>query len=478
MGKRFVAMLAAMVLAVSLLLPAAAFAADAGSEAAASRAEQAGAQNAIADVDDVAAREAVSHAADACAVLVSAEGEAACIDGASFAAADFSRAQRGSNRDVDGVYIGYSYYMGSSPDKAVAVATETDVVVYVPAASSAYASADDAQACADLKAYFIALDAAANNAGIVVSDAQTWHFTSDESYVLGDTVLRFGVEGSEGRYYVTVLGSDGSDVVSANEAARPTHVDFFEIADPAAVNIVAPSTGLAAIEKFFSELDWSPLWVSLKTTGVAIVFIFILGLAAAYFCQRIPKRVQDVADAIFTIPMVLPPTVCGFLLLWLLGNASPTGQWLRSMGIELTFTWPATVVAAVVVAFPLMYRTARGAFEGLDPNMLDAARTLGWSNVKIFFKLMVPLAWSSIAAGTVLAFARALGEFGATLFVAGNHAGITTTLPIAIYFEWMGGNDAAAWFWAGVIIAFSFIVIVFVNLWSRRTTKYRRRNEE
>jgi molybdate transport system permease protein len=122
-----------------------------------------------------------------------------------------------------------------------------------------------------------------------------------------------------------------------------------------------------------------------------------------------------------------------------------------------------------------MYRTVLGAFEGLDTNMLDAARTLGWSEGKILYRLMVPLAWPSIAAGTVLAFARALGEFGATLFFAGNYAGVTQTIPIAIYFNWMGGNTETAYFWSGIVIAFSFLVILFINLWSRRTTKYNRK---
>ena len=214
--------------------------------------------------------------------------------------------------------------------------------------------------------------------------------------------------------------------------------------------------------------------MTLKTTLTAIVFIFVLGLLAAYFSLRIPARAQDIADSIFTIPMVLPPTVCGFLLLLAFGKNTAVGQWFIDIGFPLIFSWQATVLAAVVVAFPLMYRSARGAFENLDPNMLDAARTLGWSNAKIFFKLMLPLSWSSIAAGTVLAFARALGEFGATLFLAGNYLGITRTIPIAIYFEWMNGNTDVAIFWTVVIMAFSFVVILFINLWSRRTTSYRR----
>ena len=483
MEKRVRAAIVAAMLALSLSFPTAAFADTSanGAAEADARAEEAGWTDDVAAADEADAvdDEIASESADAASdVVVSAEGEVALADGASFAAADFSRAQRGSNRDVGGTYIGYSYYMGSSPDRAVAVATETDVVVYIPDSAGAFATVGDEASCSMLESYFIALDAASNNAGVFMTGDEQWRFTSDESYQVGNVVYRFGVEGSEGRYYVTVLGADGSDVVSADTSARPTHVDFLSIVAPDAVDIVLPATGLAAIGEFLTDLDWSPLLVSLKTTGVAIVFIFVLGLAAAYFCQRMPKRVVDVADAIFTIPMVLPPTVCGFLLLWLLGNASPTGQWLQSLGIKLTFTWEATVIAAVVVAFPLMYRNVRGAFEGLDANMLDAARTLGWSNLKIFFRLMIPLSWSSIAAATVLAFARALGEFGATLFVAGNYEGITQTLPIAIYFEWMGSNDEVAWFWAGVIIVFSFIVIMFINLWSRRTTKYRRRNED
>ena len=235
---------------------------------------------------------------------------------------------------------------------------------------------------------------------------------------------------------------------------------------------------MGAFGRFLSELDWSPLWVTLKTTGTAIAVVFVLGLAAAWWSLRIPSRVQDIADSIFTIPMVLPPTVCGFVLLLLLGKNTAVGQWFIDVGFPLIFSWPATVLAAVVVSFPLMYRSARGAFEGIDRTMLDAARTLGWSEGRIFFRLMLPLAWSSIAAGTVLAFARALGEFGATLFLAGNYVGVTRTIPIAIYFEWMNGNTDVALFWTGVIIVFSFLVILFINLWSRRTTRYRRRAQD
>jgi molybdate transport system permease protein len=204
--------------------------------------------------------------------------------------------------------------------------------------------------------------------------------------------------------------------------------------------------------------------------------VFVLGLAAAYFSLKISSRLTGVIDSIFTIPMVLPPTVCGFLLLMLFGNSTAVGKWLIEHGIELIFTWPAAVIAATVVAFPLMYRTARGAFEAQDPAIFDAARTLGWSESRIFMRLMLPLAWPSIAAGTVLAFARALGEFGATLFVAGNYAGVTQTMPIAIYFQWMGGRSDIATFWVFVVILISFAFIVFINWYASRTQKYRRRD--
>ncbi|MDD6739033.1 MAG: ABC transporter permease subunit, partial [Coriobacteriaceae bacterium] len=142
-------------------------------------------------------------------------------------------------------------------------------------------------------------------------------------------------------------------------------------------------------------------------------------------------------------------------------------------GLDLVFTWPAAVIAAVVVGFPLMYRTVLGAFEALDVNMLDAARTLGWSETRIFSKLMLPLAWPSIAAGMVLAFARAMGEFGATLFFAGNYAGVTQTMPIAIYFNWMGGSTDVAIFWVVVVIVISFLIIMIINLYSAHVQKYR-----
>lgn len=413
-------------------------------------------------------------------VEVSSESDAATIQNASFAVSDFTRAQKGSNREIDGQYVGYSYYQGTSTNYSVAISTKDYVLVYVPQTATTLCDTSNEKNCETLKSYFIALDNASPSGGVILSTDVPWYFTNDKEVTLNNMMYRFDVEVSKDKFYVTVLGSDGSDIISQDttNTLKPTHVDFLTISEPSAVAITQQTTGLAAFWEFLTTVNLDPLWVTLKTTGVSIIFIFILGLMAAYFTLRIPKQTKDIADTIFTIPMVLPPTVCGFLLLLALGNNSPFGTWLTDLGIHLTFSWEATVVAAVVVAFPLMYRSARGAFENLDTDMLDAARTLGWSNIKIFLKLMLPLSWSSIAAGTVLAFARALGEFGATLFLAGNYAGITRTIPIAIYFEWMSGNLDVAVFWTVVIIIFSFLVILLINLWSRRTTKYRRKVEE
>ena len=337
---------------------------------------------------------------------------------------------------------------------------------------------EDAQTQTQLKQLFCALDVGQSSGSVPLSGISTWYFTTQQTYDLGAVRLMFDQEIS-GKAYVLAIGVDGSDITDSENAnyAKPSFADFGVIAPADQVSIVAKPTGLAAAGEFLQNLDWSPLWVSLRTTGIAIVFIVILGLLAAYFCLNLSSRAKSIFDAIFTIPMVLPPTVCGFILLFACGSNTAFGRFWIETGFPLIFSPAACVIAAVVVAFPLMYRNALGAFESLDRNMLDAARTLGWSNAKIFMRLMLPLSWSSIAAGMVLAFARALGEFGATLFMAGNYVGVTRTIPIAIYFEWMNGNSDVAWFWTGVIIVFSLVVIVFINLWSGHTTKYRKRSE-
>ena len=415
-------------------------------------------------------------------VSVSEDATSASIEDASYAVCDFTRAQKWSNRAIDGTYYGYSYLVGNETGEFFQlIASESYAVAYVPAqaAQTLGIDIDDENDKALLKDYFYALDGETAAGSIPLFRIDTWYFTSNPTYEIGN--IRFSFDQKiNGNVYASVIGTDGSDLTDSDNPTyfKPSFADFGRLAPTNEVIVNEGATGIAAAGKFLSELDWSPLWVTLKTTGVAIVFVFVLGLLAAYWCLHLSQKAKNIADSIFTIPMVLPPTVCGFILLYLCGRNTTFGSFFIDIGFPLIFSWPATVIAAVVVAFPLMYRSALGAFENLDANMLDAARTLGWSNTRIFLKLMLPLSWSSIAAGTVLAFARALGEFGATLFLAGNYLGITRTIPIAIYFEWMNGNDGVAWFWTAIVIGFSFIVILFINLWSNRTTKYRKGAEE
>lgn len=212
-----------------------------------------------------------------------------------------------------------------------------------------------------------------------------------------------------------------------------------------------------------SKLDWSPLWISCKTAALSTLITFMLGLWAAWRLCKASPRVNSILDGVFTLPMVLPPTVVGVVLLLLFGKNSFFGQLLLSLGTQVVFSWSATVIAAVVVTLPLMYRTARGAFEQLDQNLLSAARTLGLSEISVFFRIALPLSWPGVAAGAVLAFARALGEFGATLMLAGNIAGRTQTMPIAIYFAVQGGKNELVLFWVGIIVILSFTVIAIMN---------------
>ncbi len=412
-------------------------------------------------------------------VQVSKDNDAATIESSSFAIDEFSRAQKGSNRSIDGEYRGYAYLLGQGAGQvAQLVAVNDYVVVYVPATmvSEQGLNLSNAQTQQTLQQLFCGLDEGQSSGSVALSSLSTWYFTSQQTYDVGAVRFLFDQEIS-GKAYALVIGVDGSDITDSENAnyAKPSFADFGRILPADEVTIVAKATGLEAMGEFLANLDWSPLWVSLRTTGIAIIFIVVLGLLAAYFCLGLSPRVKSIFDAIFTIPMVLPPTVCGFILLYACGSNTAFGRFWIETGFPLIFSPTACVIAAVVVAFPLMYRNALGAFESLDRNMLDAARTLGWSNAKIFVRLMLPLSWSSIAAGMVLAFARALGEFGATLFMAGNYVGITRTIPIAIYFEWMNGNSDVAWFWTAVIIAFSLVVIVFINLWSNHNTKYRKR---
>ena len=213
-------------------------------------------------------------------------------------------------------------------------------------------------------------------------------------------------------------------------------------------------------------MDFSPLWISLKTAFLATIITSIIGIFISYKMANYKGRGRGIIDGIFTLPLILPPTVIGFFLLLLCGKNGFVGKIFMSFNKNIIFSWSATVIAAVVVAFPMMYRTCRSAFEQIDKNMILAARTLGLSETKIFFKIAIPLAWPGIIGGLVVSFARALGEFGATLMIAGNIPGRTQTMPVAIFFAVESGDMNKAMLWVLIIVAISFIMIFLLNYWS------------
>mgnify|MGYP000535936594 FL=1 len=219
-------------------------------------------------------------------------------------------------------------------------------------------------------------------------------------------------------------------------------------------------------------MDWYPLFNSLRIAAISTVVIFFSGIAAAYYIAKLPRLAKGVLDVVMTLPLVLPPTVVGYLLLRLLGPNRPVGAFLlEHFGVKMVMTWWSAVFATVVVAFPLMYRTARGAFESFDETLADAARTLGRSGSWIFWRVRMPVCRQGILAGTVLAFARALGEYGATAMIAGYTPGRTATISTTVYQLWRTNNDALAFRWVLVNLAISTVVLLAVNLLERSQRK-------
>ncbi len=211
-------------------------------------------------------------------------------------------------------------------------------------------------------------------------------------------------------------------------------------------------------------MEPAPFFITLKTAAVSTALTFFLGIGLAFFVLRM-KRGKGLADAIITLPLVLPPTVVGFFLLLTFGKKSALGSFLLEQGIALVFTWKAAVIAAVIVSLPLMYRTARGAFEQMDENILAAARTLGVSEWRIFWHLLLPNARHGILAGLVLSFTRALGEFGATIMFAGNIPGVTQTMSTAVYAAIQANDYDLAFQWAIALVVFSLFFVVLMNVW-------------
>lgn len=206
----------------------------------------------------------------------------------------------------------------------------------------------------------------------------------------------------------------------------------------------------------------SPLWISLRTVLVATVITFFIGIAAARWMARYQGKFKTLIDGLFILPLVLPPTVVGYGLLLLFGKHGPLGEFLSFFNTSIVFSWPATVISAVVMAFPLMYMIARGAFEQVEINIEDAARTLGAGKWRIFWSVTLPLAWPGVAAATVLSLARCLGEFGATLMLAGNIPGQTTTIPVAIYFAIHEGDNNRALALVAIVMVISLASIALM----------------
>lgn len=226
-------------------------------------------------------------------------------------------------------------------------------------------------------------------------------------------------------------------------------------------------------------MDWFPLYNSLRIAAVSTVLIFFLGIAAAYYVARTPRWIKGLLDVLFTLPLVLPPTVVGYLLLRLLGPKRIVGAWvLEQFGLRLTMTWWSAIFATTVVIFPLMYRTARGAFESFDETLSQAGQTLGRSNTWIFWRVRMPCCRQGILAGTVLAFARALGEYGATSMIAGYTPGRTATISTTVYQLWRTNDDAMAFRWVMVNMVISAVVLLTVNMLEKKERRVRRAGKE
>lgn len=216
-------------------------------------------------------------------------------------------------------------------------------------------------------------------------------------------------------------------------------------------------------------MDWYPLYNSLRIAAISCVLVFFAGIFAAYYVARLPRAVKGILDVILTLPMVLPPTVVGYFILLVFGAKRPLGIFFAQYGIKFVMTWYGGVLAAAVVAFPLMYRTARGALESFDDTLAYSAQTLGLSNTYIFWRIRMPYCRQGILAGTVLAFARALGEYGATSMLIGYTPGRTATISTTVYQLWRTNDEAGAFFWVMVNLGISAVVLLIVNMLERRT---------
>ena len=219
-------------------------------------------------------------------------------------------------------------------------------------------------------------------------------------------------------------------------------------------------------------MDLFPLWNSLRISLIATIITFFLGIFVAYLVAKLPKSLKGLFDTILTIPMVLPPTVVGFFILMTVGPKGPIGELLQNwFGYTVTMKWQASVIAVFIVTFPLMYRTVRGAFEAFDQNLIYAGKTLGLSNTFVFWRILLPNSRQGIIAGTILAFARGLGEYGATSMVSGYIANRTATISTTVAYFWQTNQDAKAYQWVILNLIISFVVMFIINIFEKRQGK-------
>lgn len=220
-------------------------------------------------------------------------------------------------------------------------------------------------------------------------------------------------------------------------------------------------------------MDWFPLYNSLRIAAISSVLVFFLGILGAYYIAKLPRWLKGICDVILTLPMVLPPTVVGYFILLVFGVKRPIGAFLLQFGVKFVMTWYGGVLAATVVAFPLMYRTARGAFESFDETLAYSGKTLGLSNTFIFWRIRMPYCRQGILAGAVLSFARALGEYGATSMLIGYTPGKTATISTTVYQLWRTNDERGAFFWVMVNLVISAVVLLVVNLLERKNGRGR-----
>lgn len=222
-------------------------------------------------------------------------------------------------------------------------------------------------------------------------------------------------------------------------------------------------------------MNWFPLYNSLRIAAISTLIIFFAGIFSAYYIAKAPRLLKGILDVVLTLPLVLPPTVVGYLLLRVLGPKRVVGAWfLEHFDLKLTMTWWSAIFATTVIIFPLMYRTARGAFESFDETLAYSAQSLGLSNTYIFWRIRMPCCRQGILAGTVLAFARALGEYGATSMICGYTPGRTATISTTVYQLWRTNDDSASFRWVLVNLSISFVVLLAVNMLEKKNKNHRK----